>query len=286
MGDNILILSDRGAGPDRAPIPALLAVAAVHHHLVREGTRLRCGLVVESGEPREVHHLCCLLGYGASAINPYLAFETLTDMFDGGLLAWGRERGRGRERTWSRPPGKGILKTISKMGISTVRSYSGAQIFEAVGLERAADRPLLHRHDVADRRDRPRRAGDRDARPPPPRLPGDAAGAGRGDPACRRGPRLAPRRRAPPVEPGHDRSVQHAVREGGQEAYERYTRAGQRRVEAPRDPARPAQAQGARRADPDRGGRAGQGDRQALRHRRDVARLAVAPRRTRRSRSR
>ena len=85
VGDNILILSDRAAGPDRAPIPALLAVGAVHHHLVREGTRLRCGLVVESAEPREVHHLCCLLGYGASAVNPYLAIETLTDMFDRGL---------------------------------------------------------------------------------------------------------------------------------------------------------------------------------------------------------
>src|SRR5256714_1597348 len=81
-GDNILILSDREAGADRVPIPALLAVSGVHHHLVREGTRLQAGLVVESGEPREVHHICCLLGYGASAVNPYLAFETLHEMFD------------------------------------------------------------------------------------------------------------------------------------------------------------------------------------------------------------
>ena len=134
VGDNILILSDRGAGPDRAPIPALLAVAAVHHHLVREGTRLRCGLVVESGEPREVHHLCCLLGYGASAINPYLALETLTDMHDRGLLP-ATESAAEAEAHFVKAAGKGILKTISKMGISTVRSYSGAQIFEAVGLE-------------------------------------------------------------------------------------------------------------------------------------------------------
>ena len=134
VGDNILILSDRAAGPDRAPIPALLAVAAVHHHLVREGTRLRCGLVVESGEPREVHHLCCLLGYGASAINPYLAFETLTDMHDDGLLP-GTAAAAEAEEHMVTAAGKGILKTISKMGISTVRSYCGAQIFEAVGLE-------------------------------------------------------------------------------------------------------------------------------------------------------
>ncbi|MGI8805793.1 MAG: glutamate synthase large subunit [Thermoleophilaceae bacterium] len=135
VGDNILILSDRAAGPDRAPIPALLAVGAVHHHLVREGTRLRCGLVVESGEPREVHHLCCLLGYGASAVNPYLAIETLTDMFDRGLLP-GTDGAAAAEEHMVKAAGKGILKTISKMGISTVRSYSGAQIFEAVGLER------------------------------------------------------------------------------------------------------------------------------------------------------
>src|SRR5205807_7657258 len=85
-GDNILIISDRAAGEDRVPIPALLATAGVHHHLVREGTRLQVGLVVESGEPREVHHVCTLLGYGASAVNPYLAFESLYDLYDRGPL--------------------------------------------------------------------------------------------------------------------------------------------------------------------------------------------------------
>ncbi|MFL5781631.1 MAG: glutamate synthase large subunit [Thermoleophilaceae bacterium] len=134
-GDNILILSDRAAGADRVPIPALLAVSGVHHHLVREGTRLQAGLVVESGEPREVHHICCLLGYGASAVNPYLAFETLHEMFDAGMLA-GVESAAVADAHFVKSMGKGILKTISKMGISTVRSYSGAQIFEAVGLER------------------------------------------------------------------------------------------------------------------------------------------------------
>ncbi|MBX5468728.1 MAG: glutamate synthase large subunit [Thermoleophilaceae bacterium] len=133
-GDNILIISDRAAGKERAPIPALLALGAVHHHLVREHTRLRTGLIVESGEPREVHHIATLLGYGASAVNPYLALETLHEMFDEGRLP-GVEGADVAERNMIKAVGKGLLKTISKMGISTVRSYSGAQIFEAVGLE-------------------------------------------------------------------------------------------------------------------------------------------------------
>jgi glutamate synthase (NADPH) large chain len=134
QGFNILILSDRAAGFDRVPIPALLAVGGVHHHLVREGTRLQTGLIVESGEPREVHHLACLLGYGASAVSPYLALETLHDMFDDGLLP-GLEGAADAEHHMVKAVGKGLLKTISKMGISTIASYSGAQIFEAVGLE-------------------------------------------------------------------------------------------------------------------------------------------------------
>jgi glutamate synthase domain-containing protein 2/glutamate synthase domain-containing protein 1/glutamate synthase domain-containing protein 3 len=134
-GDNILIVSDRAASRHRVPIPALLAVAGVHHHLVREGTRLETGLVVESGEPREPHHLACILGYGASAVNPYLAFETLHDMFVRGQLP-GVESAAQAEMNMVKATGKAILKTISKMGISTVRSYSGAQIFEAVGLEK------------------------------------------------------------------------------------------------------------------------------------------------------
>src|SRR4051795_7968550 len=140
-GDNILIISDRAAGRGRVPIPALLAVAGVHHHLVREGTRLQAGLVVESGEPREVHHICTLIGYGASAVNPYLAFETLHDLFDQSRLP-GVDSAAQAETNMVKAMGKAILKTISKMGISTVRSYSGAQIFEAVGLEK----PLIDRY--------------------------------------------------------------------------------------------------------------------------------------------
>jgi glutamate synthase domain-containing protein 2/glutamate synthase domain-containing protein 1/glutamate synthase domain-containing protein 3 len=132
-GINILILSDRAVSRERAGIPSLLAVAGVHHHLVREGTRLQTGLVLESGEPREVHHFATLIGYGASAINPYLMLESLSKLVDEG-----RVHGVDDFETaqWNVVKGiaKGLLKTISKMGISTIQSYNGAQIFEAVGL--------------------------------------------------------------------------------------------------------------------------------------------------------
>src|SRR3954464_13936218 len=132
-GVNILILSDRNVGPQRVPIPSLLAVAAVHHHLVRERTRLQAGLVLESGEPREVHHFATLIGYGASAINPYLMFESLEELVADGRLPDGMTREDAEKRV-VKGIAKGLLKTISKMGISTIQSYTGAQIFEAVGL--------------------------------------------------------------------------------------------------------------------------------------------------------
>jgi len=134
-GANILILSDRNLGPERVAIPSLLAVAAVHHHLVRRGTRLRTGLVVESGEPRNVHHMATLIGYGAAAINPYVMFESLDELADRGLLPVDLDRQEAEKRI-VKAIGKGLLKTISKMGISTIQSYCGAQIFEAVGLAR------------------------------------------------------------------------------------------------------------------------------------------------------
>src|SRR5919199_543959 len=132
-GDNILILSDRNAGQDRAPIPALLAVAGGPPHPVREGTRLQAGLVVESGEPREVHHFATLIGYGASAINPYLMLDTVDELALEGRIAGVTDPDEA-ERRVVKGIAKGLLKTISKMGISTVQSYNGAQIFEAVGL--------------------------------------------------------------------------------------------------------------------------------------------------------
>ncbi len=131
---NILILSDRAQGPDRIAMPALLATAAVHHHLVRQGLRMQTGLVVETGEAREVHHFCVLAGYGAEAVNPYLAFETLEEIRVRHGLPLSTAEVR---KNYIKAIGKGILKVMSKMGISTYQSYCGAQIFDAVGLSSA-----------------------------------------------------------------------------------------------------------------------------------------------------
>jgi glutamate synthase (NADPH/NADH) large chain len=128
---NILILSDREASADRIPIPASLATAAVHHHLIRQGLRMQTGLVIETGEAREVHHFCVLAGYGAEAVNPYLAFETLEDIRVRNKLP---EAAYEVRKNYIKAVGKGILKVMSKMGISTYQSYCGAQIFDAVGL--------------------------------------------------------------------------------------------------------------------------------------------------------
>jgi glutamate synthase (NADPH) large chain len=128
---NILILSDRAVSPDRIPIPAALATAAVHHHLIRQGLRMQTGLVIETGEAREVHHFCVLAGYGAEAVNPYLAFETLEQLrIQNGLAPSPYEV----RKNYIKGVGKGVLKVMSKMGISTYQSYCGAQIFDAVGL--------------------------------------------------------------------------------------------------------------------------------------------------------
>ena len=133
-GVTILILSDRGVNRDMVPIPALLATSGVHHHLVREGTRTRCGLVVETGEAREVHHFALLTGYGAGAVNPYLAFATLDEMLRRRLSARRRSRYEKLEKNYHQGRRQGLLKVMSKMGISTQQSYRGAQIFEAIGL--------------------------------------------------------------------------------------------------------------------------------------------------------
>ncbi|MGD0949774.1 MAG: glutamate synthase large subunit [Candidatus Binatia bacterium] len=132
-GATILVLSDRGCVNDaKAPIPSLLATAAVHHHLIRQGQRTRCGIVVESGEPREVMHFALLIGYGAGAVNPYVAYETLAAMVQGGWIH-GLTVSEAIHR-YIKAINKGLLKVASKMGISTLQSYRGAQIFEAIGL--------------------------------------------------------------------------------------------------------------------------------------------------------
>ncbi|HQK93589.1 MAG TPA: glutamate synthase large subunit [Armatimonadota bacterium] len=134
-GVTIVVLSDRGVSPSQAPIPSLLAVSGLHHHLVRNETRTRVGIVLESGEPREVHHFAVLIGYGCGAINPYLACESVVGLVEAGLVT-----GVSREKAvanYLKAAVKGVVKVMSKMGISTVQSYRGAQIFEAVGLNQA-----------------------------------------------------------------------------------------------------------------------------------------------------
>ena len=199
-GANILILSDRNLGPDRVAIPSLLAVSAVHHHLVRAGTRLRTGLVIESGEPRDIHHMATLIGYGASAINPYLMFESLRGARRAVAAARGPEH-RGGRRADRQGDRQGPAEDDLEDG----------DLDDPVLLRRAdlrggrprarADRRALHRDRLADRRRRHRRARVRGARPALPRLPADRS---RGAPGRRRAA-VAARRRASHLEPGHDR---------------------------------------------------------------------------------
>jgi glutamate synthase domain-containing protein 2/glutamate synthase domain-containing protein 1/glutamate synthase domain-containing protein 3 len=135
-GYTLLILSDRGLDEDYAPIPSLLALTAVHNHLIREGSRTQVALIIESGEPREVMHYALLIGYGASAINPYLAVETLEDMAKKGELP-NNTTFAAALKNYKKAINKGLLKVCSKMGISTLQSYRGAQVFEAIGLNKA-----------------------------------------------------------------------------------------------------------------------------------------------------
>ena len=131
-GVRFVVLSDRDSNADLAPIPSLLLTSAVHHHLLREKTRTQVGLLIEAGDVREVHHVALLIGYGAAAVNPYLAMESVEDMVRSGALT-----GITPEKAVAnliKALGKGVLKVMSKMGISTVASYCGAQVFEAIGL--------------------------------------------------------------------------------------------------------------------------------------------------------
>lgn len=131
-GARIIVLSDRESNETMAPIPSLLSVAAVHHHLVRERTRTKVGLVVEAGDAREVHHMAMLCGFGAAAINPYMAFESIEDMVDRGVIS-GISSDKAKAN-YVKAAGKGVLKVMSKMGISTLASYTGAQLFQAIGI--------------------------------------------------------------------------------------------------------------------------------------------------------
>jgi glutamate synthase (NADPH/NADH) large chain len=134
LGARIIVLSDRNTDEVYAPIPSLLLTAAVHHHLIREKQRTKVGLIVEAGDAREVHHMALLIGYGAGAINPYLAFESIEDMVREDLHGLGGADSQAAVKKYIKAAGKGVLKVMSKMGVSTVASYTGAQIFEAIGL--------------------------------------------------------------------------------------------------------------------------------------------------------
>jgi glutamate synthase (NADPH/NADH) large chain len=134
-GFNLIILSDRGVDKAHAPIPALLAVSGLHHHLIRQGTRTQIGLLLESGEPREVHHFAALISYGVTAINPYLVFESLEDLITQGVIT--NLEYKKAVKNYMKAAVKGVVKTISKMGISSIQSYCGAQIFEALGIHQS-----------------------------------------------------------------------------------------------------------------------------------------------------
>ncbi len=168
----MLVLSDRAIGPDRVPVSALLACGAVHHHLVSHAKRTRIGIVLETGEAREVHHHCLLVGYGADGINPYLAFEALAQSREDGLL----DADTDLVGDYRQAVAKGMLKVMAKMGISTLQSYKGGQIFEALGLADDVIDTLLRRHrEPASGRELPRpRAGD--AAASRARLPARSAG--------------------------------------------------------------------------------------------------------------
>ncbi len=131
-GYNIIILSDKGVSKDKAPIPALLVSSGLHHHLIRKGTRMRISIVLESGEPREVHHFCTLIGYGVNGINPYMAYESIQQLIDSGVV--GDITYEEAVKNYQSAETKGIVKVMAKMGISTIQSYQGAQIFEALGI--------------------------------------------------------------------------------------------------------------------------------------------------------
>ena len=239
-GVNIVILSDRALGPERAPIPSLLAVGSVHHHLVRKGTRLQTGLVLESGEPREVHHFATLIGFGASAINPYLMFESLLELVEDDRIPDITDVGEAQTNV-VKGIAKGLLKTISKMGISTIQSYNGAQIFEAVGLGKG----LIDRAFVGTAS----RIGGIEIDVLAEETLAKHARAyprgGRGPAAGRRRLRVAPRGRAPHVEPGDDRAAPALGPPRRQADLRGVREARQRGRGGARDPARPAALQGA-----------------------------------------
>ena len=266
------MLSDRHSTAERAPIPSLLLTSAVHQHLVRQKSRTKVALVVESGDAREVHHVALLLGYGAGAVNPYLVLESAEDLARHGLLGDVTPAKAIKNTVYAL--GKGVLKVMSKMGISTVGSYRAAQVFAVFGIDQDGARRVLHRQHHPHRR---QRAGDHRRRRGDPARAGlraQPAHPGAPRPGDRRPVPVAPRGRDPPVQPG-DRLPAAALHpEQAADGLPPVHRRRRQAVPRGRHAARAVRAAHRRAAGRSAGrGRAGVGDRQAVRHRRDVLRV-------------
>ena len=269
-GYSILILSDRKQDRARVAIPALLALSAIHQHLTGKGLRTSTGLVVETGSARETHHFALLGGYGAEAVHPYLAFETLLDLK--GVLPSELD-GKKAVKNYIKAIGKGLKKVMSKMGVSTYMSYTGAQLFEAVGLPQGLRREVLHRHRL-QRRGHRRVRGGRGGDPHPPRGVRRAGPGAQERARRRRRVRLARARRGAHVDAGRDRQAAALGApellldlQGVRAAHQRPVAAAPDAARAVRVPVR------SREAGADRRGRTRRGDREALLDRRDVARV-------------
>ena len=295
----MIILSDRGVDAKHAPIPALLATSAVHHHLIRAGTRTLVGLVVESGEPREVHHMAVLLGYGASAICPYLAYESIDAGIDEGLFIDPEEDGtnghgagdghvaasgngsgasvhdeefhRSARYNYRKALLKGIVKVISKMGISTIQGYQGAQVFESVGICRdVVDRYFTGTAARLSGVSLEEIAAESAAR----HLRGYAErNGGNGAPGGGRRHPVAGRRRVPPQQSTDHPQAAALLPDRGLRRIQGVQRPGGRPAGEARDPARLAVVQAAGERRPAGRRRARGGDRQALQDRRHVLRV-------------
>ena len=273
-GVNILILSDRGVSPELAPIPMLLATGAVHHHLIRETLRTRCGIVCETGEAREVAHMALLIGYGAAAINPYLALSTIEELVEDGTYVPDGLESPSAVKNFIKANDKGLLKTFAKMGISTLQSYRGAQIFEAIGL----DRELVARCFTGTRRGCPAWATTCS----PARRPCATPGPSRGTSSSIRssipaGSTSGAPRRAPHLQPGHRFEAADRAAPGELRDYKEFSRAANDDAERP---APCADCSSFKSADqppvPARRGGARHRDREALLHRRHELRLDLA----------
>ncbi len=273
-GAAMLILSDRGAGPGQAAIPSLLAIGGVHHHLVRAGKRHLSALVIETGEAREVHHFACLIGFGASGVNPYLAFETIRDLQESGHLP-GELSAQEAAENYITAVKKGLAKIMSKMGISTLRSYRGSQMLRSPGPGTAADGAGLRRRPLAHRGHRPGTGGAGEAGHARVRL--RPAGRPVGPPpggraALRRGVPPAPGTGAAPVLRPDRRAAAARGAGGGLRGLRGLHGLGQRRPRQSLHPARPAAHPAGDPRAPGGGG-AGRGHPEALRRLGHVLRL-------------